>query len=594
MEQTRKNDSKADSRFLGMAAGGCKVLLYTLAAVWLVLVFLCFWRYFSISETMDRDPRTLFFGTVAMTVRCAAAALPLLAVWGVCADRARRKEQKRTNSDTDTPDSPLCAPQESGGENQGVSKAKSSVLDYGAPLSCGCLVIAAVLWIGSLFLCMGLFDHKLRSFHSTMRRFTEFTFLFAIITIPLLILRGTIVDRKRERERLRNKLGALPRDIPTSVFRVCAAVVALFWFIAALWYLWLFHYDAFADPLMAAAHDLTFWCAVVEVPLLILWRFFARRKNKTQQDRHDTQAPSGDILTAISRGCVIAVALFWVFAMSWAAWVLHFDCFRHVNILLDVGYPRLTDRFEDLTVWCAVAEVPLLILWRIFAYRQYRREVTDQRRENQDTPSGGLAEMPLPEVPDCSGTRRAEENEDFIAEAAIIEQKQKEMPKADSPFLGIAGALSRGAAVVLALFWLVVMVLPYFVDPSEGITDDVIWRTIAITYLCAIIEVPLLTVWGVCVDRKRKTARSGNHSKRDSLFLKFAKVLSWCCLVILAASSLELLLGRCEILSRAARKTIHSYTDIPGTVIMIIAFIAVPVLFIRNIYAHLKWRKEQN
>ena len=63
---------------------------------------------------------------------------------------------------------------------------------------------------------------------------------------------------------------------------------------------------------------------------------------------------------------------------------------------------------------------------------------------------------------------------------------------------------------------------------------------------------------------------------------------------ILTATSLEFLLARYEILSRAARETFHSYVDIPGTVIMIIAIIAVPVLFIRNIYAHLKWRKEQN
>ena len=84
-----------------------------------------------------------------------------------------------------------------------------------------------------------------------------------------------------------------------------------------------------------------------------------------------------------------------------------------------------------------------------------------------------------------------------------MEQKQENDSKADSPFLSIAAALSCGGAVLVGLIWLVFMCFCYREYEEESYRGLVL--TMFFTALCAFLEVPLLTVWGVCADRKTKS-----------------------------------------------------------------------------------------
>ena len=103
------------------------------------------------------------------------------------------------------------------------------------------------------------------------------------VCLSPLVLRGISVDRKRKREQKRNNAEAQPRDIPTTMSRECAAAVGLFWFISAFCVFFLS--DPGNDPLLIRFIDFTELCVFVELPLLILWRIFAYRKYRREQNR---------------------------------------------------------------------------------------------------------------------------------------------------------------------------------------------------------------------------------------------------------------------------------------------------------------------
>ena len=91
----------------------------------------------------------------------------------------------------------------------------------------------------------------------------------------------------------------------------------------------------------------------------------------------------------------------------------------------------------------------------------------------------------------------------FTAGATTMDQKQKNDSKTVSPFLSLAAALSCGGAVLVGLIWLVFMCFYYREYEEESYRGLVL--TTFFTALCAFIEVPLLTVWGICADRKTKS-----------------------------------------------------------------------------------------
>ncbi len=173
-----------------------------------------------------------------------------------------------------------------------------------------------------------------------------------------------------------------------------------------------------------------------------------------------------------------------------------------------------------------------------------------------------------------------------------MEYKQLNDSKKSSSFLGLAAALSCVGAVLVGLIWLVFMCFYYREHEEESYRGLVL--TTFFTALCAFVEVPLLTVWGVCADRKNKIALNLDNPKKDSGFLILAGCLSLACFIGILFFSLEALFwsfGKqwphaLEIIESA----MASFTYLP----FLIAPIAVPILFIRNIYAHIKWRKVQN
>ena len=113
-------------------------------------------------------------------------------------------------------------------------------------------------------------------------------------------------------------------------------------------------------------------------------------------------------------------------------------------------------------------------------------------------------------------------------------------------------------------------------------------------WIWGVLEVPLLTLWGVCAQRKHQIAQNINDSKPDSLLLLFAKGLSYCCVAVTALFSLDALLSRFGIASPELVIQIESHMGFFIFMIVLSADIMVPVLFIRNIYAHIKCRKDQN
>ncbi|MBQ6620503.1 MAG: hypothetical protein IJH68_10220 [Thermoguttaceae bacterium] len=173
-----------------------------------------------------------------------------------------------------------------------------------------------------------------------------------------------------------------------------------------------------------------------------------------------------------------------------------------------------------------------------------------------------------------------------------MDQKKNDS-KTVSPFLSIAAALSCGGAVLVGLIWLVLM----FYCEHEVYYRGLI-LTMLFTGVCAFVEVPLLTVWGICADRKNKIALNLDNPKKDSGVLNSARSLSFACFIAILFSSLEALAvffgysekqypHALEIILKIIFGCMASITYIA----FLIAPIAVPILFIRNIYAHLKWRK---
>ena len=170
-----------------------------------------------------------------------------------------------------------------------------------------------------------------------------------------------------------------------------------------------------------------------------------------------------------------------------------------------------------------------------------------------------------------------------------MDQKQKNDSTTVSPFLSIAAALSCGGAFLVGLIWLVLMFF-YSHELEEGS-----YRKLGLIMIstagCAFVEVPLLTVWGVCADRKNKIALNIDNPKKDSGFLILAGGLSLACLIVIVFFSFEALLPCFGVKWSPALKTIESIMAPFLFLTTLIAPIAVPALFIRNIYAHLKWMK---
>ena len=170
-----------------------------------------------------------------------------------------------------------------------------------------------------------------------------------------------------------------------------------------------------------------------------------------------------------------------------------------------------------------------------------------------------------------------------------MDQKQKNDSTTVSPFLSIAAALSCGGAVLVGLIWLVFMFYCEHEDYYRGLV-----LTMFFTALCAFLEVPLLTVWGVCADRKNKIALNLDNPKKDSGFLILARGLSLACFIGILFFSLEALFWSFGKQWPHALEIIESGMASFTYLTFLIAPIAVPILFIRNIYAHIKWRKVQN
>ena len=144
-------------------------------------------------------------------------------------------------------------------------------------------------------------------------------------------------------------------------------------FLPFLSVLWLVLGDAMATVrhapfiLSICAVAVTVFCAAVGVCLspLVLRGISVDRKRKREQKRNNAEAQPPDIPTAISRECAAAVGLFW-FITALLGWV-YLVCGPYLN-------DPLLDRFLVLTELCVFVELPLLILWGIFAGRKYRRE----------------------------------------------------------------------------------------------------------------------------------------------------------------------------------------------------------------------------
>ena len=170
-----------------------------------------------------------------------------------------------------------------------------------------------------------------------------------------------------------------------------------------------------------------------------------------------------------------------------------------------------------------------------------------------------------------------------------MDQKQKNDSTTVSPFLSIAAALSCGGAVLVGLIWLVLMFYCEHEDYYRGLV-----LTMLFTGVCAFVEVPLLTVWGICADRKNKIALNLDNPKKDSAFLILAGGLSLACFIGILFFSLEALFWSFGKQWPHALEIIESGMASFTYLLFLIAPIAVPILFIRNIYAHIKWRKVQN
>ena len=262
-----------------------------------------------------------------MTIFCAALADPVLVTWGICLSRTPKKERDKYDSkaissdrqicpppesgvhnssasQTDRSDPMSCLPNESGGQSKAVSKVCSSILDFCVPLSTACLFIVFLIWLdgilGSFNQPLGLSRPKRLDMISSEIIFA--TVKCAIMVIPLLVLQGISVDRKRKREQKRNNAESQPRDIPTTMSCGCAAAVGLFWFLAALWFWWIAHSHPGNDPLIVGFLLFTVLCVTVELPLLILWRIFAYRKYRRDQNRKSAQprepVPRGEAVPA--------------------------------------------------------------------------------------------------------------------------------------------------------------------------------------------------------------------------------------------------------------------------------------------------------
>ena len=280
-----------------------------------------------------------------------------------------------------------------------------------------------------------------------------------------------------------------------------------------------------------------------------------------------TNSPIPEIAAGCSMAGLVVVAAVW----------LILETFYFLNYFSDpeAGGHNLRELYHGhlaVTALCAVIGVPLLLIWGLCVKPIKRRD-----RNTMNSHPGAL-------------------DTQFRAPQESWGQRQ-EVPKAGSPFLGIAGALSCGGAVLVGLFWLGLMLLchiPLRNNPGQGMPDSVLAGIGIITMFCAFIEIPLLTVWGVCADRKHKKAQNRNDSKSDSWFLNLAKALSFGCLAVIAFIFLEDLPLRLGFISHSTLKIIEWNTAPFMLLITYCAFIAVPVLFIRNIYAHIKWRKDQN
>ena len=172
-----------------------------------------------------------------------------------------------------------------------------------------------------------------------------------------------------------------------------------------------------------------------------------------------------------------------------------------------------------------------------------------------------------------------------------MDQKQENDSKADSPFLSIVAALSCGGAVLVGLIWLVLMFF-YSRESEEGSYRG-FFLIMFFSALCAFLEVPLLTLWGICADRKNKIALNIDNPKKNSTFLNLAGCLSIACLIGIVFFSFKALSWCFGIQWPHSLKIIESRLASFTNLTFFIAPIAIPILFIRNIYAHLKGRKEQ-
>ena len=263
MDQKQKNDSETVSPTRDDSAGcGALAGLFVFA-----FILLCAVGYF-LGDAVGHDPFILSICAAAVIVFCAAV--------GVCLSREQKGGQNRKNSEALWSDPQICPPPESGVKQSGF-KACSSILDFCVPLSTVCLFIVVLFWLNSIL--------GRSSLGLTKQGYIITTSEYAIMAIPLLVLRGIAVDRKRKREQKRNNAEAQPRDIPTAISRGCAAAVGLFWFItASLCWGVLLRYPGH-DPLLSRFIDFTELCVFVVLPLLILWRIFAYRKYRREQNR---------------------------------------------------------------------------------------------------------------------------------------------------------------------------------------------------------------------------------------------------------------------------------------------------------------------
>ena len=285
--------------------------------------------------------------------------------------------------------------------------------------------------------------------------------------------------------------------------------------------------------------------------------------------KNDSKAESP--ILEIAAGCSIAGLV--VVAAVW----LILETYYFLNYFSDpeAGGQNLSALFYGhltVTVLCAVIGGPLLVIWVLCVKSIKRRE-----RNTKNSHPGALGPQ-------------------FRAPQESWGQRQV-VSKAGSPFLGIAGALSCGGAVFVGFFWLFAMGMCFRAilrDPVRGFGEMGLTAVTMTTAICAYIEIPLLAVWGIWVDRRHTQVQNRIHSKPGSSLLSLAKVLSCCCLGAAAFVILRELLWHFGIISPGLFKAVVMNTALPLIIISTLAVVAVPVLFIRNIYAHIKWRKDQN